>query len=283
VKDRHLSLTTLWAAVVPALLVVSGCNLLGPQRIIEVKLPSQPPRWPVSVEPERHRIIWRDGNGTLRTLTKDGNTRRVVIRIPKRPGTAVLVETSYRGGAFTLRPAAAVYPHDTDEAGRLEASHERGFTGLVLHRVGFSLPSFNAGRLIEEVQSRSDGNPWLFDTERVVSKIAAGEFSTIYLRPREVHPVSVEVPVGRYVSGNPLLPPIDVEAASDPTRRAARPARTGRSAETGVLSISLPVGVHRFARVGPAGRAGRRDTGAGDEVIISISVDETGSCRVFRR
>jgi hypothetical protein len=168
----------------------------------------------------------------------------------------------------------------------------------VLHRVGFALPSFNAGRLIAEVQSRAEGNPWLFDLERVVSKIAAERFSTIYLRHRELYPVSIEAPAGRYVSDNPLAQSVDVHAdgsaavsaVADPVEAVhggATPSFAGNRAvgggEEGLLSVSLPAGVHRFARVGPAGGTARRNPGAGDGAIISISVDETGSYRVFRR
>jgi hypothetical protein len=172
----------------------------------------------------------------------------------------VLAYPSFAGGAFLPRPAAAVYPHDArDRAGAgvsLAASYERGFTGLVLHRVLFSLPSVNSGRLIEEVRARSDGNPWLFDLERVVEKLAGGRFSTIYLRPREVF----EVDAGNGSGPGVWLPDNPMADVHTPTNSPDGP----------VLRLQLPPGHHHLMHAGNGG-------------ILSIVVADDGSYRVFHR
>lgn len=81
---------------------------------------------------------------------------------------------------------------------------------MVLHRVSFRLPSVNGGRLIEEVRDRTERSPRGFDLERVVAKLAEGEFSAIYLRPRELYEVAVDLPPGRYFLADTLLEPFEV-------------------------------------------------------------------------
>lgn len=239
---------------------LAGCSLLGSETRVSLELPGAPEHWPASLTAEEYRVVWRGAGGKLREITVAGGESRVEVAIPKRPGLAVLVYPSFAGGSFLPLPAAAIYPHDArGRAGAgasLAASYERGFTGLVLHRALFALPSINSGRLIEEVRARSDGNPWLFDLERVVEKLAAGKFSTIYLRPRDVFEVEVGngSDPGVWVRGNPLA---DVLT---PTDTPAGP----------VLRMQLPPGHHHLMR-------------AGDGGILSIVVADDGSYRVFRR
>lgn len=207
-------------------------------------------------------MVWRGDTGDLREVTVAGGVSGVELAIPKRPGLAVLAYPSFAGGAFITRPAAAVYPHDMVAGTRLAASYARGFTGLVLHRVLFALPSVNSGRLIDEVSARSEGNPWSFDLERVVRKVADGRFSTIYLRPRDAFAVEVEVGAGAaggsaasaWLPHNPLA---DVVVATD-------------SPEGSMLRTELPPGHHHLMGV---------ESGC----ILSVVVEEDGSYRVFRR
>ncbi len=251
-------------------LLLAGCNLLGTEKTVSLELPGAPEHWPESLTVEEYRVMWRGEAGKLRKITVAGGASRVEVAIPKRPGVAVLAYPSFAGGAFLPRPAAAVYPHDAAVEAGFEVSYERGFTGLVLHRVLFALPSVNSGRLIEEVRGRSDGNPWLFDLERVVEKLADRRFSTIYLRPRDVFEVEVAVeaePGGRddaaagngsasgvWVRDNPLA---GVLTATD-------------TPSGPVLRTRLPPGHHHLIH-----------SENGD--VLSIVVADDGNYRVFRR
>lgn len=255
-------------------LLMAGCSLLGTETTVSLELPGAPKHWPPSMRVEEYRVMWRGEAGKLREITVAGGASRVDVAIPKRPGVAVLAYPSFAGGAFLPRPAAAVYPHDAAGDAGLEASYDRGFTGLVLHRVLFTLPSVNSRRLIEEVSGRSEGNPWLFDLERVVEKLADGRFSTIYLRPRDVFAVEVAVSVaveaepggrddaaagngpasGVWVRDNPLA---GVLTATD-------------TAGGPVLRMQLPPGYHHLIH-------------SENGEILSIVVEDDGSYRVFRR
>ncbi|MFO7781164.1 MAG: hypothetical protein R6W94_06000 [Spirochaetia bacterium] len=255
-----------------------GCNLLGSETTVSLELPGAPEHWPEPLTVEEYRVVWRGAAGKLREITVGGGAARVEVGIPKRPGVAVLAYPSFARGAFLPRPAAAIYPHDAsgraDAGASLAASYERGFTGLVLHRVLFALPSVNSRRLIEEVRARSDGNPWLFDLGRVVEKLAGGRFSTIYLRPRDVFEVEVEVEVAVAGEGRAGA---DVDAGNgsgpgvwvrdNPLARVLAPTDAPGGP---VLRMQLPPGHHQLLR----GEDGR---------ILSIVVEEDGSYRVFRR
>lgn len=239
-------------------LLLAGCSLLGSEATVSLELPGAPEHWPESIRVEEYRVVWRGAAGKPREVRVAGGASRVEVTIPKRPGLAVLAYPSFAGGAFLPHPAAAIYPHDAS----LTASYERGFTGLVLHRVLFALPSVNSRRLIEEVRARSDGNPWLFDLERVVEKLADGRFSTIYLRPRDVFGVEVADDAGAgagsdsgvWLRDNPLA---DVLTATD-------------SPDGAVLRMQVPPGHHHLMH-------------SENGEILSIVVEDDGSYRVFRR
>ena len=239
---------------------LAGCDLLGSETTVSLELPGAPEHWPDTLTVEDYRVVWRGAAGKLREVTVTGGASRVEVAIPKRSGVAVLAYPSFAGGAFLPRPAAAIYPHDArGSAGAgvsLAASYARGFTGLVLHRVLFALPSVNSGRLIEEVRARSDGNPWLFDLERVVEKLADGRFSTIYLRPRDVFEVEV---------GNGSGP--GVWMRDNPLARVLAPTD---SPDGPVLRLQLPPGHHNLMHAEGGG-------------ILSIVVEDDGRYRVFRR
>ncbi|NBF40061.1 MAG: hypothetical protein GVY14_06555 [Spirochaetes bacterium] len=265
-------------------LALAGCNLTGSETTVSLELPGAPEHWPESLTVEEYRVVWRGGAGKLREITVAGGASRVEVAIPKRSGVAVLAYPSFVGGSFLPRPAAAIYPHDArGGAGagvNLAASFERGFTGLVLHRVLFALPSVNSGRLIEEVRARSDGNPWLFDLERVVEKLADGRFSTIYLRPRDVFEVEVAVAVageGRAAAGAQIGAGAAVNAGKgsgpgvwirdNPLARVLAPTD---SPDGPMLRLKLPPGHHHLIHAGNGG-------------ILSIVVADDGSYRVFHR
>lgn len=204
-------------------------------------------------EIEQYRILWRNGNGRERELWVSGSRDEVIIGIPKRRELAILVYAVYRDGRFATRPAAGVYPHEVGEDGRLETQWQDGFAGLVLHRVSFRLPSVNGGRLIEEARARSERSPWDFDLERVVAKLAGGEFSAIYLRPRELFDLAVDLPPGRYLPADTLLEPFEVsDGGAEP------------------ILPELPSGHHRFLH-------------AADGAVLSVFVDEEGEPRLFAR
>ncbi len=244
--------------------------------LVEIELPQHPAPLPASFVPSGYRLVWRDEGGDEREVFVDGSTSKAVVEIPKHPGLSVLVYAHYRGGTFVSRPAAAVFPYDLNGTGRLEAAYQQGFVGAVLHQVLFALPSLNSGRLIEDVAARGEGNPWLFDRERVVDRLLAGRFSTIYLAARDRFPVRVSVVPGRYVGDNFLAGIHESEPnGSEPFA----PEHTlggdgGVEGEREVLSLMLPAGYHRFARV---------DAGRAEVLVFTVVVDEEGGYEVFAR
>lgn len=233
-------------------ILFSGCELFGAETSVTLELPGPPPRWPGGVGVSSYRIIWRGPDGRAREAEVDGRRRGVELRVPKRDGLAVLVYPRSAGDRFAVRPAAAVYPHDARGTDVLASRYEHGFAGLVLHRALFSVPTFNSARLIEEVTVRGDGDPWAFDLDRVVEKLVAGAFSTIYLRPRDRFPVELSVAPGVYVRDDPFRPAVSV-TSTDP-----------------VIRAELTPGVHRFLRVD-------------ERVILTVSVGKDGALRIFER
>jgi hypothetical protein len=238
------------AALVAAAL--SGCHFFAAEASLELSLPGPPPGWPAGVEVSSYRILWRGAEGELREAEADGDADDLSLRIPRREGLSVLVYPRFAGGRFETRPAAAVYPHHAGGDGVLEPRYEHGFTGLVLHAALFSRPAFNTARLLEEVTLRAAGNPWAFDLERVIEKLAAGSFSTIYLRPRDHYPVEIPVAPGAYLPDNPLREPVTA-TGPDPS-----------------ILIELTPGLHRFMR-------------EDEEMVVTVSVGEDGTVRVFER
>ena len=237
-----------------------------------MKLPGSPAHVPASFAVEEFRVVWRGVDGAERELSTDGSASGVEVEIPKHPGLAVLVYAHYRDSRFVSLPAAAVFPYDLDGKGRLEARYERGFAGVVLHQVLFGLPSFNTKRFVEATAERGEGNPWLLDRERVVDRLMAGRFSTIYLRLRERFPVTVSAPPGVYVADNLLVAPRETEA--DGSIPVAAGSDEGTDGELQTLSLVLPAGHHNFARVGEGGAP---------PVTFSVVVGPEGEAEVFFR
>ncbi|MFP4205283.1 MAG: hypothetical protein ACLFM5_12355 [Spirochaetaceae bacterium] len=238
----------------------ASCDLLGRERSVTVELPPRPSSWPSGTAVDEYRLQWRGEGGTLRERYVDDGERRVEVRIPKRDGVSVLVFGRVTRGdtVFETLPAGAVYPHDEVSTGVIEADHERGFTALVLHRVLFALPSLNVARFLKEVEERAGGNPWLFDLERVVTKLEAGSFSAIYLRPRDEFDVTAAAAPGLYLPDNPLVPSVQVVAAAEAPHA------------VGSLSTRLPPGRHAFHNYE-------------EGTTLVLFVDEDGSCRTLRR
>ncbi len=207
---------------------------------------------PLCIESDYWDISWLSSDGSLlrKRVSRGSN---VVISIPREmpvvvSAAPVMPESLY---PFRIKPAGYVVSAEEPGCSRIDLSWEQGFeASFLLNLAASGIPpdSVNIRRFVETVESRSNGNPWNLDLNRLSSDLLSGELWVYSFRPRQSVEVSIPLSPGIW---HPEYPP-EKEMKS----------------ESGFWNGEITIGIHHFVR-----RA--------DGMVVSVSVDDRGQVVVF--
>ena len=226
-------------ALPTALLLAAGCSWFSPSLELRARVPEVPEHWRRAFPELRFQLACLEAGlpqpAALADLCPGGSA---ILRLPKRSNWPVLAYPRARG--VRLPPAGGLFPLDLNAAGdTLELSWEHGPAAEVfqlLAREGFDLGPLNARRLLEEMRSRSGGDPYCLDLELLAGRLVSGQFRATDLRLRPARDVTLELAPGTWFLESPFRP--------------ARALEAGQA----LLLPAVPLGAHRlFAVEQPGG------------------------------
>lgn len=168
------------------------------------------------------------------TVRVPAGSNAVRLTVGKRTNLPLLAYPLLEDRPDLLRPSGGVYPLDLEKGDVVRLSYRDGFLAellLPMCAAGDLLEALNVSRLRRETWDRSLGDPWSLDREAILETLLYGSMRSGRIRRRPSFELSIEVPAGTWVAGNPFIAPI-----------LAPPARP-------LLELhGLPTGVHRFFR-----------------------------------
>ena len=193
-----------------AAIVASVCGCAGAlsTREVELVLPKPLPGDTTVLRKPAYRIEWRDFAGEPRWMLVTDD-ERVVVRLPKRSGVAVLAYPLYPNLPSVFRPAGAVFPDTLDESGRLVLSWRDGFLAQRYHRLsGLSVPleRVNTPKLRRRIDFVAGDDPWVLDAEALETAIADSTLAAASVRRREARQVTFKLEPGTWIRSSALAP-----------------------------------------------------------------------------
>jgi hypothetical protein len=227
--------------LLPALLLSAGCSWFAPSLEVRVQVPEAPEHWQRAFPGLRFQLSCPQADrgqpgaagslaGALSEAPAGGS---VTLRLPKRVNWPVLAYPWARG--VRLPPAGGLFPLDLAPGGdTLALCWEHGPAAEVfqeLAREGCDIGCLNARRLLEEMLSRSAGDPGCLDLQHLGACLASGEFRVTDLRPLPARDLELELEPGTWFPDSPF-----------------RPAQTLQPGQA-LLLPALPLGRHRLFAV----------------------------------
>ncbi len=193
---------TVAVTAIIASLIVTACDLFGPDRGVTVSAPELPDTLRDAFGATTF-ILVVDGEEIARLETGEIRT----LRIPAGRPVAVQAFPVVGGRIDVIRPAGAIV------AGRNDAGVALKWADGVLAEIaarlragGVPLGGVNLQRLANEIRERAGTRQWSIDVDAVVEALAHEEMNVRLLEPRGG--AGVEVPVGgdEWVAADALLP-----------------------------------------------------------------------------
>ena len=177
--------------------VLSACGMLADNRKLTILFPEPPEHWEGIFSGRTWRLYLPGIMEEPETITLPaGSASGLTISVPKTVPLPVLAFPVF-GEMVSDRPAGAIHPFQTGELGDLRLSWEDGcgtvLAGLMIERENSLVYSFNFPRFFEELRVRSGGNPWLLDTEVLVSALSYGGFRADKIRLLPCHDLSISM------------------------------------------------------------------------------------------
>ena len=226
-------------ALLPLLLCCT-CSFFSPGVPLAVRLPEAPEHWQQAFPELDFRILYpTNDSGGFAERRVEGRARLVIL-CPKVLYVPVLAYPCLSGQPNVLPPAGGVYPLDCDiltsdilgpgvPTESISLSWEQGAVAEILYRLweqGANCSAFNVPRLSGEILTRSQGDPWALDLERISSRLAAEEFRVTVIRLAPSRDLLLEPGTGNWFLESPFRLPV--------------PARTDGS----LFLQSVPLGAH---------------------------------------
>lgn len=246
-KLRFLFLLTSFNAV--AVLFFSAafisCSFIRTSDEVQLILPGD-------FESEFWDITWLsyDGSVLCKRVSRGSTT---VICIPRElpvvvSAAPVMPESLF---PFQIKPAGCVVSAGEPSCSIIELSWKQGFeASFLLNLAASGIPpdAVNIRRFVETVESRSNGNPWNLDLNRLSYDLLSGDIWVYSFKQLQTFEVTIPLPVGIWYPEYPL----EKELKSD----------------SGFWNGEITIGVHNFVR-------------KTDGMVVSVSVDERGQVVVF--
>lgn len=182
------------------IILLHGCELFTNYRTITVSFPEKLPPW--FLDNNTGKIVYPGVSGSIES-TLIGWNEDISIEIEK--GSSVPI-ACYPSGY--LKPAGAVLTKDLFPGQNLQLKWENGFLAellLDLLKKGIPIEHLNTERLIEEIQIKSNGDPWSINKELLLEAIIYNSLSVYKIKsgiPRDI-----TIPIeGSWISDNPFYP-----------------------------------------------------------------------------
>ncbi|MCF7927790.1 MAG: hypothetical protein K9L68_02110 [Spirochaetales bacterium] len=196
-------------------LPASGCSFFGPEAELEVIAPELPGGLSAALGRSgleaSGRIISRDLTGGKQSVVCAPGAAGTV-RLPKRPGRALLYEFGVPGTGLRVRPAGAVFPVGLDGGGSLRLRWRDGPAAellLAAEAGGVDTSRLNTGRLVKEISERIDGSTWRLDRALLSKTLEAGEMKAYRIREKEDFEISLLLPEGIWLPLDPMAETIE--------------------------------------------------------------------------
>ena len=228
-----------------------GCQGIGNENSFAVTLPSLPSGWRSSLGVDTFQLRYFDGQGRLidRAVSWDAST--IDIEPGKGAVVPILAEPCVSGSAFDpappksgatsgfsravtaepdlrLRPAGAVAPFDTSEAGTTELTWRRGFACAILLELaqnGISIDGYNCERLLREIDEKAPGDPFDLDRTGIIASMLSGSFRVTDIKFLDRQEIELMPGRGSWFTESPFSSLYETE-------------------ENEALSLSLTLGLH---------------------------------------
>jgi hypothetical protein len=197
------------------MLLCCACTFYSIHSPLTVRLPEAPAHWQQAFPELSYRIFFpTNDSGGFAERRVDGDAR-VTIPFPKTLYLPVLAYPDLPGRSIDLPPAGGVYPLDSDTvAESISLSWQRGAAAEVLKRLweqGVDCSTINVPRLCGEISTRSQGDPWALDLDRICDRLAAEEFRLTDIRLAPSRNLLLEPGTGNWFLESPFRFQISAE------------------------------------------------------------------------
>lgn len=178
----------------------SGCELFTDYQTITVSFPGEPPPW--SLEKNTGKVVFPEVSGSIENALIEWN-KDFTIDIEK--GSSVPIACYPQG---YLKPAGAVISQDLRPGQCLKLKWEYGFIAellLDLLKKDIPIEHLNIGRLMEEILSKSNGDPWSINKKLLMDAIIYNALSVYKIKTGNRSNITIPID-GTWISDNPFFP-----------------------------------------------------------------------------
>ncbi len=196
---------------VPALVVMvtASCSYFGGQATVEVLLPEPPAHWRAAFPDLTFELRVPDVEGReLSAVARMAGGASALVCVSKTGNTPILAFARGSRTGEALRPAGGIFPLDCGQdasSTTMRVTWESGPAASVLFRLaelGCDISLLNAARLRQFLCSRAD--PWDVDLNKIVERLAQGDFSAYDIDQLPARDVAVSLGVGEWFLETPF-------------------------------------------------------------------------------
>jgi hypothetical protein len=182
------------------IIFLNGCNFFTDYRTITVSLPYNSAPW--FQDDSIGKVFYPGTSGSVESSVIEWS-RDFNIEIEK--GSSVPI-TCYPSGY--LKPAGAILPMDLKNMDKLQLSWNQGFLAELLLQLiekGIRIEGINIPRLMDEINTESQGDPWSIDKEKLSDAIIYNSLSIYKIKKENFQIITIPI-TGTWISDNPFFP-----------------------------------------------------------------------------
>ncbi len=218
--------------------MTASCAYFSAETSVNIALPEIPAKMKARLGEPYYVIEYPDDRCGIRKAYAGAGAGSVSVTVPKTGIVPVLCtpcteRVSLFPGGCVISPETA----DTEQGG-YAFSWELGFAADVLLSLverGFDISAINARKLVDEIDSRAQGDPWALDRAKLMNGLVSGDFTVYCIDPLDVKTVVLSTLSGRWLPVNPLKQAVSAN-------------------DDGTLQLeNLTIGFHRFLNANNSG------------------------------
>lgn len=200
--------------ILSALIFLSGCDFFSHSTQVKLSLPPFPTHWQMAFDNLKYQLILSGPDGERQESIIPAGSGLVEVCISKKQNSSFLAYPLIGDDEIRLPPAGAIYPLNMGEGNTLTLSWEQGVAALIVFRLikgGIDLSTFNARRFSDEIMQRGKPDPWNFDIDYIIEKIAMGAFRVTYIKAAPARDIELPVNPGSWFTESPFAGIIEIE------------------------------------------------------------------------